>query len=127
LVQQAGARLQDDQVWKQFENLETYAQRLLKWTAEIHETASRTDISLFDCTAFSSRDPESNEIELRDEREFRRRRFGVLDRPNSESETDELSNVWNRLSSASSPRDVGGAGSFIQALHEACNPDNFSS
>lgn len=127
LVQQAGARLQDDQVWKQFENLETYAQRFLKWTAEIHETASRTDISLFDCTAFSSRDPESNKIELKDEREFRRRRFGVLDRPNSESETDELSNVWNRLSSTSSPRDIGGAGSFIQALYEACNPDNFFS
>jgi hypothetical protein len=126
LVEQAGVSLQDDRAWKQFENVEAYARRLLRWTAEMHETASRTEVSLFDCTAFSQRDSEDGEIALRDERGFQRRKFGLLDRPASDSETNELSNVWNRLSSTSSPEDTGGAGSFIQALHGACNPDNFS-
>lgn len=126
LVKKAGASLQDDQIWKQFENMEAYARRLLKWTANMHETARHTEVSLVDCAAFSSRDPESREIVLRDEREFQRRKFGLLDRPASESGTDELSNIWSLLSSARSPQGIGGAGRFVQALYKACDPDNFS-
>lgn len=125
LIEQSGASLSEDQVWEQFENTESYLRRLLQWTANIHRSASGAHISLFDYSAFAQNDPQTGQIELRDESEFRRGRFGVLDRPEREGETQHLSKIWEKLSRADVSERAGGAGGFLQALYEACDPDQF--
>jgi hypothetical protein len=126
LIKQPGADLSDNQVWEQLENTESYARQLLRWTASIHRSASGTDVSLFDHSTFARPDPETKQIELRDESEFRRGRFGVLDRPGREGETQLLAKVWEQLSGGGAPTGTSGAGGFLRALHEACDPDQFS-
>lgn len=123
LVDRQGIRLEDDVVWKEFEAVENYAERFLQWIAELHASARHTDVQLFDCLSFSQTEKDGLNVSLREESEFRRGRFGILDRPEKEGSTNQLSKLWSRLSSASVPTATNGAGTLLRSLYELCDPE----